>query len=408
MLNRYCLKCALALSNSCSYPDGYFLDLSIDSDGDLEVERNDVRDVVRSVSNFDSGNFGEEEAKSPSLLILEHFIDSIFTVIQEASQHNSLPRESAVHALSALAKPLNKVGRKYAELLSKNECSIILRTLQSYIGLFRSLNSQLQYLPSSQTLPVSRLSLMGLASLSPMFSNLVEIQNQQATSDLHRQLLQALENSLKLGIQHALTASAKIPELAAESTLQSTRYDIRGTMRGPGGEDHVGCIALMRLCFESNKLARAIASIYGPTLLSDVATLHNELKLLEQKRAPGCDFGIGVCPISRRLILRSLSHICMLQLETDYGTKTMLQQLLQVTLNEIDVQNELPLTRDKLFQLCESVYDLASFDPYVVANLFSHPNQQLEFVIDSLLTGYSRISFTSDIDPWIKQVRSYR
>ena len=109
MLNRYCLKCALALSNSCSYPDGYFLDLSIDSDGDLEVERNDVRDVVRSVSNFDSGNFGEEEAKSPSLLILEHFIDSIFTVIQEASQHNSLPRESAVHALSALAKPLNKV-----------------------------------------------------------------------------------------------------------------------------------------------------------------------------------------------------------------------------------------------------------------------------------------------------------
>ena len=359
---------------------------------------------MRSVSNFDAGNFGADNTKSPSLLILEHFIDSIHAIIQEASHHTTLPQESAVHALSALAKPLNKIGKKYIEQLSINECIVILRTLQSYTGLFQLLNSSLQSLPTSQILPVSRLALMGLASLSPMFSYLVEIPVQQVTTDLQRQLFHGLENSLKLGIQHALMASAKIPELAAESTLQSTRYDIRGTMRGPGGEDHVGCIALMRLSFESNNLAHALTGIYGPTLLSDVANLHNELKILEQKRSPGCDFGIGVCPISRRLVLRSLSRICMLQMETDQGSKTMLQELLQVTLAEIDMQKDLPLTCDKLSQLCESVYDLASLDPFVVANLFSSPTQQLELVIDSLLTGYSRISFASEIDPWMKQV----
>lgn len=202
------------------------------------MERNDVRDVVRSVSSFDSGNYGIGSNKSPSMLVLEYFINSIHTTIHEAAGRSLLPPESAVHALSALAKPLNKIGKRYIEQPSRNECIIAIKTLESYFSLFQLLNLSFQSLPTSQLLPVSRLALMGLASLSPMFASLVEVKSRSVTDETENHLLHFLDRTLKEAMKHLILASTKIPELAAESTLKATRYDIRGTMRGPGGEDH--------------------------------------------------------------------------------------------------------------------------------------------------------------------------
>ena len=42
--------CALALASSCTYPPGYFSDLTLDNDEDLEIEQNDVRYVLRSIA----------------------------------------------------------------------------------------------------------------------------------------------------------------------------------------------------------------------------------------------------------------------------------------------------------------------------------------------------------------------
>ena len=187
---------------------------------------------MRSVSNFESGNFSQ----SSSLLILDYFINSIHASIHEAAAHNLLPQESVVHALSALAKPLNKLGKKYGEQPQQNESIIMTRSLQSYCSVFRGLNSSFHSLSISQILPVSRLALMGLASLAPMLSSLVSAN--AVTSGDHEELMHALNNTLKVGLEHSILATSKIPELAAESTLKTTRYDIRGTMRGPGGEDH--------------------------------------------------------------------------------------------------------------------------------------------------------------------------
>lgn len=222
----------MALSGSCQYPPDYFQNLAIDSDGDLEIERNDVRDVIRSVSNFESGNFSQ----SSSLLILEYFINSIDASIQEAASRKILPQEGVAHALSALAKPLNKLAKKYGEQPQQNQSNIMTRSLQSYSSVFQGLNSSFHSLSISQILPVSRLALIGLSSIAPMLSSLVSA-NFVASGD-HNKLIHALNNTLKLGLEHSIAATSKIPELAAESTLKITRYDIRGTMRGPGGEDH--------------------------------------------------------------------------------------------------------------------------------------------------------------------------
>ena len=169
----------------------------------------------------------------------------------------------------------------------------------------------------------------------------------------------------------------------------------------------VGCIALVRLSFESDNMAFAMLSVYGSSLLRDLASLHQELKTLENNRPPGREDGIGVAPISRRLVLRTISHLCMLQMKAsdDESGRIILHELLQVPLSEISFQKDLPLTSDKLFRVCESTFDLASFNSIVIADLFNNPTSELGCVFECVLSGFSRLSFSADNDPWFEQVR---
>ena len=232
-------QCALALATSCGYPAGYFDDLSQDNDEILEIERNDVRDVIRSVSSLESGNFGSNEHKSPSILILERIMAACYNSIHVSDTYGPLPPETAVHTLSALAKPLNKMAKRYAEQSSATECTLMTMSLEALGSVCERVNSAFDFLPLSKILPVSRLALMGMASLSPLFSTLAEISlRQYAIDDAGKQLMVAFEKTLRLSLQCSILSAANIPELIAESTLLSTRYDIKGAMRGPGGEDH--------------------------------------------------------------------------------------------------------------------------------------------------------------------------
>lgn len=167
----------------------------------------------------------------------------------------------------------------------------------------------------------------------------------------------------------------------------------------------VGCIALMRLSFESEHLAFSIIDVY-PSLLRDIASMYNELKVCEQNRPIGCNYGIGVCPISRRLVLKALSRLCVLQINRlrDEIGNAILNELVQVPLKEIYAQKDMPISTDKLFRLCESVYDLASFDSQVIAGIPEDLANVFDCVCESLISGYSRLSFTSEIDPWFQQV----
>lgn len=393
------VSCALALAASCGYPQGYFDCLSEDNDEELEIERNDIRDVARSVCSLDSADIS---MNSPSILILQRIVSACDTAIQEAIASDHLPNETVVHILSALAKPLNKLGKIYKQQPSDIGRDILIMALQSIGNVEEQLSKRFDSRSLSELLPLSRLVLMGAASLSPLLSHLVEALSSSppAASDTEKNLFMTLQRTILSSLQHAMLSTAKIPELIAESTLKSARYDIRGAMRGPGGEDHVGCIALLRLSNESEILAKAMFEIY-PTILHDLSNLYQGLKESELRRGVKIDYGDGVCPVSRRMIIKVISHLSLIKMKHDNQSsevQAVLQQLLQAPLIELRSQTSDHQSAEQLFRVCEASFDLSYFSPELVANVFSNNSEDLEPIFQCLLAGYTRLSFSVDID----------
>ena len=363
-------ECALSLAASCAYPLHYFDNLSENNDEDLEIERNDVRDVCRTVCSLETGNFG----KSPSVMILHRLVSVCFRAIK----NTDCPSEAVVHALSALAKPLNKLGKKCAEQFDEEECSILIKALDSFDHVFQRLNSSIKHLPHSKTLPLSRLALIGFASLAPLLSSVAHIALRSTTAT-GNYLVETFEKTLSTGIQLAILSTIHIPELVAESTLQSTRYDIKGAMRGPGGEDHVGCIALIRISCESVELRNSIFRVCGGDILQNLTNLHRALKRIEVERGVGVDYGRGVTPLSRRLLIRVISRLGMEQ------HCTVLHSLLEEPLNQIVAQKHSSPSVEKLFRLCEAALDLSFFSPELLTHFFQNS--------EVILTVYLRRSY---------------
>ena len=174
-----------------------------------------------------------------------------------------------------------------------------------------------------------------------------------------------------LCIQAAALSVLQLPELSAPSTLRSSRYDIRGAMRSPGGEDHVGCLALMRLASESEILARIFVQTKSSVVI-DLCRLYEQLKIIENERGRGVIHGRGVLPKSRRILL---GVICELEIATGgaAGASGVLRELFESAVNSIaglSAQMNSQFTADSLFQICENVFDLASFSPSMVGTLF--------------------------------------
>ncbi|KAL7493940.1 hypothetical protein ACHAWT_005337 [Skeletonema menzelii] len=384
-------ECVLSLSASCAYPLNYFDNLFENNDEDLEIERNDVRDVCRSVCSLDSGNFGSDESKSPSLMILNRIVSACHSAIKGTDPAVS-PSEAVVHALSSLAKPLNKLGNKCLEVPDEEGCTILSRALDSFAFVFQILNSSIERLPHSQTLPLSRLVLIGFASLAPLLSSVARMAL-RSTTEAERNLIEFFEKSLCYGIQQAILSTAQIPELVAESTLESTRYDIKGAMRGPGGEDHVGCIALIRVSSESDELRNSVFKVCGGRILQDLTNLHHTLKRIEVERGVGVDYGKGVTPLSRRLLIRVVSRLGIQQ-----GDGTVLHSLLEEPLREIVAQKSSPVTIEKLFRFCEAALDLSFFSPELLSHLFRDRTSDLDSLFQTVIMGYAGLSFTSEGD----------
>ena len=399
--------CVLSLASSCGYPSTYFDHLSDNNDDEIEIERNDIRDVARTVCSLDNGCIVDT---SPSILILERLIGACNGAICEAVSMDQLPPETAVHILSALAKPLNQLGRAYKEQKSNLGCSLITVSMQALANVCYQLNSSFSKRSISQILPLSRLACMAIASLSPMLSSLAELSRIPPTSVTEKEMLETFILSIRCFLQHVMLSTATIPELMAESTLKATRYDIIGAMRGSGGEDHVGCIALLRLSHESDHLVDAIFDMYGFTILNDLSRLHEGLKNSELQRGVNVDYGTGVCPVSRRIVLKVISRLAIHRMKTtkdDAGEgQAILHSLALAPLNELKSLKVSQLTPEKLFRLCEAGYDFAYFSPEVVGDILNNPSD-LDLVFDCVVEGYSRLNFSSDVDALCHQVRTH-
>jgi hypothetical protein len=170
------------------------------------------------------------------------------------------------------------------------------------------------------------------------------------------------------------------------------------------GDYLVGCIALLRLSHESDHLTSSIFEVYGiATIWHDLYNLYQGLKKSELERDVGCDWGKGVTPISRRIILRVISRLALYEMNETNGQsqtregQSILCQLLQAPLNEMRSQRDLPYSAEKLHRLCEAAFDLSFFSPELVANLFAKPSDDLGIMFECVIMGYSRCRCDADV-----------
>ncbi len=231
-------QCSMNLALQCGYPSGFFDDLALDNDEDLESERNDVRDTLRTISGIpltanERNGVGAVFLSFTTSSVLLQLLQACAQPVREAASSNSLFSEPALHAFSALAKPINTAATLYSKnvemsIYEKNIVTILQLALEIVANAGRCLLHAFPVASINEVLPLTRLYDLAIASLSPMFSTLCQIQSMQ----------QDVEMTVRIGIDVAASSLMKLPELTGPSSLRQSRFDIRGAMRSPGGEDH--------------------------------------------------------------------------------------------------------------------------------------------------------------------------
>jgi hypothetical protein len=365
MLFSHCVQSTMSLAAQCGYPPNYFhgANMAVNSDEDLEIERNDVREVVRVVAGATSSD--GRPTTEPALRVASRVLLRLLQACAEAAENlpngRQLIPETAAHAFSALAKPLIFLAQGWSRTAPSEDARSIFRVaLHIMAAVGQQLVDAFPTLSVSDIFPVSRLFNLAVASLSPMLAALI------VNPEFEKDVLHAIHVSIK----SAALSIAQVPELAAPSTLLNSRHDIRGAMRTPGGEDHAGCLVLKRLSAESVDLAKAFARVDG-SLVTQLCNLYEQLKDTENQRGQGVFHGRGVVPKSRRILL---STICHLEAVSAGATNAsgVLRGIFDSAIASIvsSGAEAAAFTPDALFCICENVFDLAAFSPTTVATMF--------------------------------------
>jgi hypothetical protein len=364
--------CALSMSEKCGYPDGYFDHLDLESDHDLEVERNDVRDLIRTVSCSREGGSTSKVATlgCPSELSV--------LVLRSILKQLRIDNETSLHAFSALAKAANHLAMYCSQGEARNKIfQDILVASMDYMTTVNKLvlSAFAGTVPPQTLIPMSRIASIMNSSFSPFLSSMATF----------HEITTPLDDLLDLILQTSLISLEQLPELAAPSILPHSSYDIRGTMRGPGGEDHVGCLAIMRLVSESTLLTGRLMQIVDP-YTNRLEALYFKLKELELKRGVGIQHGIGVAPQTRRIFLGT---ICRMEIKL----QVLINKISQSTLSELSSYSSAPFGAAGLHRLTELTLDLAAFPSAYVTGFLSEANgglatKCLEELTHVCLAGY--------------------
>lgn len=322
--------------------------------------------------------------------VLFNVLTACNEAVSEATQQGQLFSEKAAHAFSALAKPLNFIAKfvgnngdltkKILDMATSLLCQLCKVTIEAF---HRGIATQL-ILPASRTVNIA------VASLSPMLSRMFD---QADWVD---------DGTLRAFIEVAILSIEYLPELAAESTLGRTQYDVRGTMRGPGGEDHVGCLALMRLVQGIKNARSTVIEVYG-SYSTRLCHLYDQLKVMESERATGAFHGKGVAPESRRILLGVLCRIEMAS-QGKAGSMYALESLFTTAITTIaSHKNESPSSAAYLYGMVESTFDLAAFSASASVSLFdfnkgsnSVKAQFMEALLNACTMGYREVTSSSN------------
>jgi len=371
------------------------------SSEDLEIERNDVRDLLRSVASSEHGGSTSNVNQLPpplqtTLEVLSRILHACGDAILTARRQRQLFPETSIHALSALAKPLNHLARAFTKSSNtKQNRETLLFALHILTTSGEILVDAFQRSTPLQLLfPLSRTTNIAMASLSPMLSEL----SRDEIADF--EFLEAVGGAVKVSVHTCTLAIASMSELAAPSQLDHTQYDIRGAFRSPGGEDHVSCIALTRLAFESDDLAKVLVKS-SSQFISQLLQLHQHLKILEADRVQGDLRGKGMTPKSRRLLLGVLCRLEFVS-EGRGGMSEILTGIFDRAIEAISSFNGQELCDGRaFFELCETTFDIAAFPTSVVTHLFDpesggpHRTRCLETLTDVCVQGYHSFSTTN-------------
>mmetsp|Transcript_9935 Transcript_9935/g.27502 ORF Transcript_9935/g.27502 Transcript_9935/m.27502 type:complete len:537 (-) Transcript_9935:3388-4998(-) len=141
-------------------------------------------------------------------------------------------------------------------------------------------------------------------------------------------------------------------------------------MRGPGGEDHVASILLMRLSSESDTLTQLMVSSVSDHI-KEMCELHQYLKSVESWTK---DHNPRTTPKTRRILL---GVICRLELSSNgqAGASELLLGILQAAATSISSIETAQLSDQSFFVLCESALDISSLEATVLSSFFSQDGQ---------------------------------
>eukprot|EP00548_Thalassiothrix_antarctica_P013208 CAMPEP_0194171408 /NCGR_PEP_ID=MMETSP0154-20130528/5987_1 /TAXON_ID=1049557 /ORGANISM="Thalassiothrix antarctica, Strain L6-D1" /LENGTH=1365 /DNA_ID=CAMNT_0038883703 /DNA_START=23 /DNA_END=4120 /DNA_ORIENTATION=+ len=389
-------KCCMNLASQCGYPGDYFKDLRENNEEELEMERNDVRDVLRCVSGHSSSgkNQSNPSGTRVAFCVLVKLLEACAQPIMEVgTEGKQLFPESALHAFSALARPLHTVALHYHSSNSAEVDRPLSMALEIMCIAGRCIIQAFGQSHNPNLLPLSRIYSLATASLSPAFSSLGTTKQHEAG------VVQALEACY----QASVLSLVHLPELSSPSTLRSSRFDVRGAMRSPGGEDHVGILALMRLTTESLTLTSTLLRAI-PLMVTDLCCLYQQLKQMEKERGKGVLHGKGVLPKSRRILLGVICHL-ELSSEGQAGASAVLEDLFKSSVLDIaNVGNvqQAQLTPATFFDICGNVFDLAAFSKNMIHSLYDFNADDSESPLNrclSLLSHAGVAGFNAIADP---------
>lgn len=392
----------MSLASSCGYPHAYFDHFAAPSDEDLEIYRNDVRDMLRSINGSeDGGSTANVESSQPPLrisqMILHRVLLALAHSITESTKTHHLPEETVVHAFSALAKPLNHQAQSWDHIGGQN--------LQIAIDCILNISESALYAFDHKAdkriiLPVARTTNIAVASLSPMLSK-IGMRVRESNRDETNQIRKVLQSAIRLALV-SIESFSELPD-----TLEANDFDTRGAMRGPGGEDHVACVALMRLCSASAKLGGMVTEQFAP-FLPRMCENYKRLKALEISRG-GHFLNIrGTTPKSRRILL---SVVCQIEAASPVGASSVLQDIFHSAIESIASQSGTPINANVLLSLCEASYDLSAFPSNIVASFFDSAGEREalchRLLLDACCQGYLQPNAIQSSQDCLTQVSSY-
>jgi hypothetical protein len=219
-------NCSLQLARQCAYPSNYFINMTEESDEELEIERNDVRDVFRSICNIE--NTGGKPIII-SLLILEKVLNLCHERLDDTAIENAEP---IIHILSSLAKPVNWIAINLLpsdNALAQTSLTLTIHCLHKvFVGLLGIFSSSLS---TPTVFPSIRLASLAIASFSPSFHGIGMFLSKEVENDEYRLFYEMLG----LSVSFAIVSLQRVPELFGDnSQALISHLNIKGAMRAPG------------------------------------------------------------------------------------------------------------------------------------------------------------------------------